>query len=76
MCLGWNNCWTRPVFRENLHNESANRQFCLILSGMCEVPRFKIVLPSFIDLRLASLSEREFAGKNISNPGPNMVMRS
>ena len=43
---------------------------------MCEVARFKIIVASLIDRRNASLSERELARKNISNPGPNMVMRS
>ena len=72
----WNDRRTRPVFRKNLHNQNAKRLVCLVLGGMCEVARFKIIVASLIDRRNASLSEHKLAGKNISNPGPNMVMHS
>src|SRR5215475_9355776 len=49
LCLGWNDRRSCPVFRKNLHKQYAKRQCGLILSGMCEVSRFKKVLPSFID---------------------------
>jgi hypothetical protein len=41
-----------------------------------EVPGLKIVLASFIDRLLASLSECELAGNHVSNSGPNVVMDS
>src|SRR5262245_50571882 len=66
----------RPIFRENLHDQHAKRQVCLILRGVCEVPGLKIVLTSFIDRLLACLSECELAGNHISNAGPNVVMDS
>jgi len=40
---------------------------------MYEIPGLIIVLASFIDGLLASLSERELAGNNISNSGPNVM---
>jgi hypothetical protein len=43
---------------------------------MCEVPRFKEIVPSLVDRRPPSLSEGDFAGKHIPNPGPNVVMHS
>jgi len=43
---------------------------------MCEVPRFKKIIPSFVDRRLASLSECDLAENHISNPRANVVMHS
>src|SRR5215475_14302974 len=43
---------------------------------MREVSRFKIIVPSLIDRRATSLSERQLARENISDPGANMVMHS
>jgi hypothetical protein len=43
---------------------------------MCEVPRFKKIVPSFIDRRLPSYSEGDLAGKHIPNSGANVVMHS
>jgi hypothetical protein len=72
----WNNRRTCPVFRKNLKKQYVERQVCLILSGMCEVPRFKEIVPSLVDRRSPALSEGDFAGKHIPNPGPNVVMHS
>jgi hypothetical protein len=69
-------CDLDPVFRENFHDQYAKRHVCLVFSGMCEVSRFKIVVASFVDCLLASLSECEFTGDNISNSRPNVVMYS
>src|SRR6516164_3629770 len=41
---------------------------------MCEVSRFKKIIPSFIHRCPTTLSEGELTGKNISNPRPNVVM--
>jgi hypothetical protein len=41
---------------------------------MYDIPGLKIVLARFIDRILPSLSECEFAGNNISNSGPDVVM--
>ena len=43
---------------------------------MCDVPRFKKILPSLIDRSLTCLSERELSGKHISDAGANVVMLS
>src|SRR5207245_9457740 len=51
-------------------------RFVLFCAVWGEVPGLKIVLASFIDRLLASLSECELAGNNISNSGPNVVMDS
>ena len=73
----WNDRRTRPVFRKNLHNQNAKRLVCLVCSAVCaRLPGLKIIVASLIDRRNASLSEGELARKNISNPGPNMVMHS
>jgi hypothetical protein len=72
----WNNRRTCPVFRKNLKKQYVERQVCFILSGMCEVPRFKETVPSLVDRRPPALSEGDLAGKHIPNPGPNVVMHS
>src|SRR5262249_15017514 len=75
----WLRCnyrWGGPIFRKDLHHQYAKRQVCLILRGMCEVPGLKIVLTSFINRLLTSLSECKLAGNHISNSGPNVVMDS
>jgi hypothetical protein len=41
---------------------------------MCEVSRFKKVIPSFIHRCPTTFSECELTRKNISNPRPNVVM--
>jgi hypothetical protein len=41
---------------------------------MGKVPRFKKVLAGFINRRPAFLGECDVAGKNVSNPRPNVVM--
>src|SRR5262249_34208337 len=66
----------RPILWKDLHDQYAKRQVCLILRGVCEIPCFKIVLASFIDRLLASLSECKLAGNHISNSGANVVMYS
>jgi len=43
---------------------------------MCEVSRFKKIVPSLIDRRLPSLGEGDLAGKHIPNPGSCVVMHS
>src|SRR5262244_2453505 len=70
------NRWTYPILRNEFHNQYAARLLCLVLSGMREVPRFEIIVSSLIDSGVATLSECELAGKNIPNPGPNVMMHS
>ena len=43
---------------------------------MCEVSRFKKIVPSLIDRRLPSLGEGDLAGKHTPNPGASVVMHS
>jgi hypothetical protein len=43
---------------------------------MCEVTCFKEIVPSLVDHRPPSLSERDLAGKHVPNPGSNVVVYS
>src|SRR6516165_9985696 len=74
--LGWNNCRARPIFWKKLHEQYAKRDVRVIVSSMCEAPRFKEVVPRTIDRHIPSFSEGEFSGKHVSNSRTNMVMHA
>ena len=72
--FGWNNCRSCPVSWKELYKQYAKREVRLIVSSMCDVSRFKKVIPSMIDRYLPALRECELPRKHISNSWADMVM--